>query len=198
MKNIPALPWSETPAFYRSIDEGTITQLALRLLILTAVRSSPLRYARVEQFDTQDATWTIPAEMMKGSRGKTQAFVVPLSLAALGVFEQAKPFARDGYLFPSLRKGVISDATMGAFMSRAKLEARPHGFRSSFRTWVEEQTDTPTIVAEECQAHTVAGKVERAYRRTDLINKRRALMDRWSLFVTGEAVADIVDIRGKA
>ena len=74
---------------------------------------------------------------------------------------------------------------MGAYMSRAKMEARPHGFRSSFRTWVEEQTDTPRVVAEECLAHSVASKVERAYRRTDLIDKRRILMERWSIFVSG-------------
>lgn len=195
VKHIPSMAWCDTPAFFQSLNEGTLTQLALRLLILTALRSSPLRYARLEQIDTDAAIWTVPAAMMKGSRKATSDFLVPLSSAALGVIEQAKPFARDNYLFPSLRKGVISDATMGAYMSRANLAARPHGFRSSFRTWVEEQTDVSPIVAEECLAHSVAGKVERAYRRTDLIDKRRALLERWGLFVSGAKAAQVVDIK---
>jgi integrase len=197
VKNIPAMAWRDTPAFYESLEEGTITQLALRLLILTAVRSSPLRYARAEQFDTENAVWTIPADMMKGARGSTSDFRVPLSPEALAVVKQARPFARDGNLFPSLRRGVISDATMRAYMSRAKLEARPHGFRSSSRTWVEEATDVSRVVAEECLAHSVAGKVEEAYRRTDLLDKRRVLMDRWAGFVSGKESADIVDLRAK-
>jgi len=194
VKNIPALSWKETPAFYRTLDEGTTTQLALRLLILTAVRSSPLRFARIEQFDLAKAIWKIPGDMMKGRRGGTEDFLVPLSVAALGVITQATPFAREGFLFPSMRKGVISDATMGAYMSRAKMAARPHGFRSSFRTWVEEQTDTPRIVAEECLAHSVASKVERAYRRTDLIDKRRILMDHWGMFVSGCDSNNVINI----
>ncbi|WP_298861573.1 site-specific integrase [uncultured Sulfitobacter sp.] len=194
VKHIPSLPWQDTPAFYQSLNESTITQLALRLLILTAVRASPLRFARLEQFDVEGAVWTIPADMMKGQRGKTDDFIVPLSPAALGVIEQARPFARDGFLFPSMRKGVISDATMGAYMSRAKLEARPHGFRSSFRTWVEEKTETPRVIAEECLAHSVRGKVESAYNRSQVVEKRRIVMDRWGAFVSGQERANILDI----
>ncbi|MCX8955453.1 site-specific integrase, partial [Ruegeria sp. NA] len=190
-KNIPALPWAEVPAFYSSLDEGTTAHLALRLLILTAVRSGPIRKAHEDQF--ADDVWTIPAEIVKGRRDATEDFRVPLSDAALKVIEAAKKQGRDGYLFPSVRKGVISDATMARLMERRDMQARPHGFRSSFRDWVAETTNTPHEVAETCLGHVVGGTVERAYRRTDHLEQRRILMQRWADFVTKKQ-ADIVRI----
>ncbi|WP_298855767.1 site-specific integrase [uncultured Ruegeria sp.] len=181
-KNIPALPWAEVPAFYSSLDEGTTTHLALRLLILTAVRSGPIRKAHEDQFE--DDVWTIPAEIVKGRRDATEDFRVPLSDAALEVIEAAKKQGRDGNLFPSVRKGVISDATMARLMERRDMQARPHGFRSSFRDWVAETTNTPHEVAETCLGHVVGGSVERAYRRTDHLDQRRILMQRWADFAT--------------
>jgi len=123
--------------------------------------------------------WTIPADAMKGRKDATNEFRVPLSTEALAVIEQAKPFARDGYLFPSVRKGVISDATMARYMERRGMAERPHGFRSSFRDWTAEATNTPREVAETCLAHVSGGAVELAYRRTDFLEQRRALMERW-------------------
>ena len=123
-KHIPAMPWQEVPAFYHSLEEPTTTHLALRMLILTAVRSRPLRFMRYDQIE--DGVWTIPAELMKGRLGSTSSFRVPLSPQALALVERTKPFARGGYLFPSVRKGVISDATMGRHMERAQLAYRPH------------------------------------------------------------------------
>lgn len=180
--NIPAMNWREVPAFYQSLNGGTVTELALRLLILTAVRSHPLRHLRLDQIDGD--VWTIPGEAMKGRRDATPDFRVPLSREALAVIEQAKPFARDGYLFPGIRKGVISDMTMGKFMDRRELDARPHGFRSSFRDWTAEATSTPREVAETCLGHVAGGSVERAYRRTDFLEQRMALMARWSNMLT--------------
>lgn len=175
--NIPAMAWQDVPTFYQSLDGGTITELALRLLILTAVRSYPLRHLHLDQIDGD--IWTIPAEATKGRKGATSDFRVPLSREALSVVEDSKPFARDGFLFSGVRKGVISDATMSAFMKRRGLVERPHGFRSSFRDWVAETTSTPFDVSETALGHTVGGKVERAYRRTDFLEQRRALMERW-------------------
>ncbi|MBV7410324.1 integrase arm-type DNA-binding domain-containing protein [Maritimibacter sp. DP1N21-5] len=180
--NIPALSWQEVPAFYQSLNGGAITELALRLLILTAVRSHPLRFLHIDQISGD--IWTIPAEAMKGRKGATSDFRVPLSREALSVIDQARPFARDGFLFPSLRKGVISDATMSRFMERRGMAERPHGFRSSFRDWVAETTNTPFDVSETALGHTVGGKVERAYRRTDFLEQRRALMERWAVRLT--------------
>ena len=90
-------------------------------------------------------------------------------------------------MFPSQRKGVISDATiMSRLMERREMDARPHGFRSSLRDWIAETTDTPHEIAETCLGHTVGGSVERAYRRTDYLEQRRVLMERWAKHVTGQ------------
>ena len=184
--NIPAMPWQDVPVFYQSLNDGGITHLALRLLILTAIRSRPLRFLHLDQLSGD--IWTIPAEVMKGRKGKTSDFRVPLSDAALGVIEQARPFVRNGYLFPNVKKGVIADATMSRLMERRGLEARPHGFRSSFRDWVSETTNTPFEVAEMALGHSVGGKVERAYKRTDYLEQRRVVMQRWADHLTGEVL----------
>ncbi len=177
-KHIPALDWRDAPKFYQSLSEGTVTHLALRLLILTATRSSEIRFCNLSEIE--DDVWVIPEERMKA--GKEHR--IPLSNEALAVIERAKPFARGGYLFPSVRKGVISDATMSRYMERKSMEARPHGFRSSFRTWCAETTDTPREVAETALAHVFGGSVERAYRRTDYFDQRRVLMENWAVHVT--------------
>ncbi len=183
-ENIPALPWREVPTFYASLADGTVTHLALRLLILTGVRSGPLRFLHEEQIDGD--IWTIPGEAMKGRKGATTDFRVPLSHEALDVIEQAHRHAREGFFFPSVKKGVISDATMSRLMERANMAARPHGFRSSLRDWIAEATDTPHDVAETTLGHSVGGVVERAYRRTDFLEQRRNLMTRWAQHVTGQ------------
>ncbi|MBF9057943.1 integrase arm-type DNA-binding domain-containing protein [Rhodobacterales bacterium HKCCSP123] len=182
-KHVPALPWQEVPAFYQSLSGGSVTELALRLLILTAVRSFPLRHIREDQIDGD--TWTIPAEAMKGRVGTVSDFRVPLSGEAYAVIQEARKFARDGYLFPSIRKGVISDMTMTKFMDRRGMKARPHGFRSSFRDWTAEATNTPREVAETALGHVLGGAVERAYCRTDYLDARQRLMQQWSTYITG-------------
>ncbi|MGB3831195.1 MAG: integrase arm-type DNA-binding domain-containing protein [Mesorhizobium sp.] len=182
-ENIPAMPWKDVPAFYQSLSDGTVTHLALRLLILTGVRSGPLRHIHEDQIDGD--VWTIPAEAMKGRKDATADFRVPLSTEALAVIEEARRHARGGFLFPSQRRGVISDMTMGMFMQRAKLECRPHGFRSSLRDWIAETTETPFEVAETVLGHIVGGAVERAYRRTDYLEQRRAVMEKWGEFASG-------------
>lgn len=183
--NIPALPWSEVPAFYASLSDGTTTHLALRLLILTGVRSAPLRFLRLEQIEGD--VWVIPGEQQKGRKDKTQDFRVPLVPEAPAVIEQAKAFARDGYLFANLKKGVISDATMARLMERRQMVARPHGFRSSLRDWIAETTDTTYEVAETTLGHVVGGKVEQAYRRTDFLDQRRKLLENWAAYATRAA-----------
>lgn len=181
-KHVPALPWGEVPAFYASLSEATQTHLALRLLILTVVRSLPLRFIHTDQIDGD--VWTIPAEAMKGRKGATSEFRVPLSPEAQSIIAEASKSARDGFLFPGVRRGVISDATMSRLMERRNMQARPHGFRSSFRDWVAETTNTPHEVAETALGHTVGGTVERAYRRTDHLEQRRVLMQRWAGYLT--------------
>lgn len=194
-RNIPAMPWIDVPAFYSTLSDGSVTHLALRLLILTGVRSGPLRFLHEEQIDGD--TWTIPAEGMKGRKDATSNFRVPLSPEALDIIAQSRRHARDGYLFPSFRKGVISDMTMAMLMVREGLEARPHGFRSSLRDWIAEATETPHDIAETVLGHTVGGSVERAYRRTDFIEQRRNLMVRWSQHVTGQNGQVVKMVKGE-
>jgi integrase len=182
-QHIPAMHWRDVPAFYASLNDGTVTHLALRLLILTGVRSRPIRFAREDQIG--GSIWTLPAEIVKGRRGQTADFRVPLSSEALSVIAQARRHARDGYLFPNVRRGVISDMTMTKLMDRCRLEARPHGFRSSLRDWLAEATDAPREIAETILGHAAGGAVELAYRRTDFLEQRRALLARWADFVTG-------------
>ena len=187
-EHIAALPWQDVPAFYASLDEDSICHLALRLLILTAARSGEVRFLRLDEIEGD--TWIIPAERMKAG----VMHRIPLSQEAQAVIAQASRFRRDGFLFPSVRKGVISDATMSRMMERRGMPERPHGFRSSFRDWCAEATGTPREVAEAALAHIDGSKTERAYRRTDFLDERRRLMERWADFVTGRT-ADVVSLR---
>ncbi|WP_170971903.1 site-specific integrase [Rhodobacter sp. SY28-1] len=182
-ENIPALHWREVPEFYGTLSDGTPAHLALRLVILTGMRPGPVRNMHLAQIE--DDVWTVAGEGMKGRRDSTPDFRVPLSTEALSVIDQAKRLARDGVMFPSVRNGVLSDATMARLMERRGMKARPHGFRSSLRTWLAEATDVPRDIAETCLGHTVGSAVERAYRRTDFLEQRRIIMERWALHVTG-------------
>ena len=184
-ENIPALPWRECAAFYQSLDDGSVTHLALRLLILTGVRSAPLRFIHESQIDGD--VWTIPGEAMKGRRDATAAFRAPLTAEALDVIGEARRHAREGFLFPGVRKGVISDASMARLMERRGMEARPHGFRSSLRVWLAEATDAPHDVAETVLGHVTGNAVARAYQRSDFLEQRRALLTRWAQLLTGQA-----------
>jgi len=184
-QNIPAMAWADVPDFYASLEEPTLTHLALRLLMLTGLRSGPLRTIRLDQIEGD--VWTVPAEAMKGRKGATDDFRVPLSHEAQRIIDLARPHARNGYLFPNTRGGVISDMTLSRMMERRGLEARPHGFRTSLRTWLAEVTDAPHEVAEGMLAHVTDSGVVRAYRRTDYLEQRAKLAERWADHVTGGA-----------
>ena len=186
--NIPALDWRQVPAFYSSLGDS-MSERALRLLILTAGRSAEIRKAHLSEFDLSERLWVLPPARMKMGREHR----VPLSDEALAVVEDATQFAREGFLFPGQKRGVISDMTLTALMRRREMAERPHGFRSSFRTWCAEATDVPREVAEACLAHTTAGKVEAAYRRTDFLERRRVLMQRWAAHVAGRG-GDVVSL----
>ncbi|KUJ76658.1 tyrosine-type recombinase/integrase [Ruegeria profundi] len=192
-KNIPSMDWRDIPAFYQSLEGGGIVHLALQLLILTGLRSKPIRFAHVDQI--KGNIWTVPAELVKGPRGKTDDFRVPLSKEAQWIVEKAIETARDGYLFPGVRKGVISDASMARHMERLKLDARPHGFRASFRTWADEATNTDYEIKETAIGHKVGSTVSRAYQRSDYFDERLLLVERWAAHVTGKE-AKVVLIRG--
>jgi len=184
VSHIVAMPWQDVPAFYASLKDPTTANLALRLLILTGHRLKPVRFIRLEQIDGN--IWTAPAEIIKGREGSTDAFRCHLSPEALEVIKLARPLARDGYLFPSVRKGVMSDATLSRMMERRGLAARPHGFRTSLRMWLEETTSASHEIKESMVQHKTGGAVERAYRRTDYLEQRRPLYDAWAAYLTSK------------
>lgn len=182
--HIPAMHWRDVPAFYASLNDGSVTHLALRFLILTGLRSAPVRWAR-EDWINGDIL-TVPAEIMKARKGKGADFRVPLSDEALKIVSQTQRHARGGYLFPSVRRGVISDMALSVLMKRRGLDSRPHGMRSAVRVWLAETTTAPHEVAETILGHVAGSAVVNAYRRTDFIEQRRVLMQKWSDHVTSK------------
>lgn len=183
VKHIESMPWVDVASFYESLTRVTPVELALRLLILNpGPRSKPIRFLRLEQIEGN--VWTIPGKNMKGMRGATGDWRTILCKESLSLLELAKPLAQNGYLFPNQSgKGVISDASMARLMERRGLSSRPHGFRSSFRTWAAE-TEKPRDIAELCLAHKIHDKVEASYLRSDQMQQRGELMQWWSDLIT--------------
>ena len=177
-----ALPYAEVPAFFAKLKErDTVGRLALEALILTAIRSGEIRGTTWGEVDLDNALWTIPAERMKAGK----EHVVPLSSAALDVFRRAQGYreARSELVFPGQRGGKpLSDMTLTKICRDMEVPAVPHGFRSSFRDWVAEETDFDGDIAEMALAHAIGNKVEAAYRRGNLLEKRKALMEAWGTF----------------
>lgn len=180
-----AVPYRAVGAALHAVDASTtsdIVKACLRFTVLTAVRSGEARLATWSEIDTGARLWTIPAARMKAGAEHR----VPLSDAALGVLEAVRPHRRDNdLLFPSVGGRPISMSTIVKALQRAVgAESSVHGFRSSFRDWANEQTNADHAVMELSLAHQVGSAVERAYSRSDLFDKRRALMDQWAAYLT--------------
>ena len=184
-RHFAALPWADLPALWPRLAAASgMGAAALRFTILTAARSGEVRGATWAEIDEEAAVWTVPAERMKAGREHR----VPLAPAALAEIRALRPLARgdDDLVFPSAKPGrPLSDMTIAAVLKRLEVPVTVHGFRSTFRDWAEEATDTPHAVKEAALAHAVRDRVEAAYRRTDLFDRRRVLMDQWAAFVTG-------------
>lgn len=180
-----AVGWRDLQTLYARIAQmDGMGALALRFAILTAARSGEVRGAAWDEFDLEAGVWTVPAARMKAGREHR----VPLSRAALDVLQAAKAqvIRPDALAFPSTRPGKpLSDMTLAAVLKRLKVAATVHGFRSTFRDWAEEATSFPHEVKEAALAHVVKNKAEAAYRRTDLFDKRRHMMDAWASWATG-------------
>lgn len=181
-KNFRSLPYPDLPAVMRRLEGAPgIGALALRFTILTGVRSGETRGAVWAEIDLEAACWTIPPERMKTRNGHR----VPLSAPAMELLRHVRDLPGE-LVFPSARGGKkLSDMTLSAVLKRVEIPVTVHGFRSTFRTWAEEQTDYPHEVKEASLAHVVSNAVERAYLRSDLFDKRRALMDEWAIFCMG-------------
>ena len=175
-----ALPHDEVGAALAEVREsgGSLSvRLAFEFMVLCAVRSGEARGARWAEVDREAATWTIPADRMKAGREHR----VPLSRAALAVLDRAAAIREGALVFPSSRPGSpLTAGAVGRLLKELGVDAVPHGFRSSFRDWAAERTDTPHAVMEAALAHTVRNAVEAAYARSDLFERRRRLMQAWA------------------
>jgi len=190
----PALPYAEAGAFLASLraQEG-IAALALEFLILTATRTSETIGARWDEIDLDAGLWTIPATRIKA--GKEHR--VPLSTPALAILKQLRKTTDGEFVFPGCRaKRPLSNMAMLALLKRmSRSDLTAHGFRSTFRDWASEQTNYPREVAEMALAHAVGDKVEAAYRRGDLFQKRQRLMEAWAGYCAKPAGGKVVPIR---
>jgi integrase len=181
--HIEAMDWRDVPAFYQSLGENP-AELALRLLILTASRSAPVRLAHEDEVD--DAVWTVPAAKMKAIPIEVEGgWRVPLSAEAQRILRLAIPIKRDGHFFVGTTVKPLSDAGMARVLDRRGIAARPHGFRSSFRDWAE-VNGVRYEIAELCLGHVVGNRVERAYRRDDLFGDRQKVLAQWANFLTAK------------
>ena len=178
-----ALPYAEVgAALARVRDSGAHpgTVLAFEFLVLTGARSGEVRNARWEELDPEGAVWTIPAERMKAGREHR----VPLSPRTLEVLDEAaERLAGAGTVFPSPTGRTQPHTYMANLLHELEIDAVPHGFRSSFRDWAAECTDAPREVCKLALAHVNSDRVEAAYRRTDLFDRRRVLMTDWAAYV---------------
>lgn len=192
-----ALPYSQLPTFFRSLEtaEGMAAQ-ALQFTILTACRTSEVLNAQWSEMDLASALWTIPASRMKARREHK----VPLSDAAVAVLERVARVQDNPFVFPGMKEGrPLSNLAMLMLLRRMDLgHLTVHGFRSSFRDWAAEETAFPNMVAEMALAHTVGSAVEAAYRRGDLLEKRRAMMQAWADYVETQPATNVVQLRGRA
>lgn len=185
VKHHEAVPFAQLPGVYQQIAsvQGQ-SALALRFLILTAARSGEVRGMLWSEVDLKAALWIIPAARMKA--GKEHR--VPLSRQAVALLKGQTQVEHVEHVFPSNRKGPLSDMALTAVMRRHKLGAVPHGFRSTFRDWAGEMTHHPRDAVELCLAHTIDTKTEAAYRRADMLEKRTVIMQEWADFAHSVAL----------
>ncbi|MFD2814404.1 tyrosine-type recombinase/integrase [Paracoccus aerius] len=197
--NHPALQIDDAPRWFAAIRaKQGIGSRALEFAALTAARSQEVRGACWDEIDLDAAMWVIPAERMKMDREHR----VPLTAEAVSLLKALPRFSGNALVFPAPRGGRMSDMTLSAAMKRlheaetkkdlpgyidrvSKRPAVPHGLRSTFRDWVAERTHFPGDMAEMALAHRLANAVEASYRRGDMVEKRRTMMQAWADYLTG-------------
>ena len=190
VEHFAALPYTKVNGFLQSLDkQAGLAAHCLKLVIYTACRSNEVLGMAWDEVDFENKVWAIPAERMK--TGKEHR--VPLTSPALAILkdlkrerdrDQAADKEPSPYVFPSPKgKDFLSNISMLALLKRMeRKDITVHGFRSSFRDWAAEQTNFPREVAEAALAHSIQSRVEAAYRRSDLFEKRRLLMDKWARY----------------
>lgn len=196
----PALSLADAPAWFADLQEREgIGARALIFLALTATRSGEVRGATWDEVDLDAGLWIIPAERMKMNREHR----IALTNEAIDHLESLPRFEGSSHIFTAPRGGQLSDMTLSAVMKRQGFTdprsgrtVVPHGLRSTFRDWAAERTEFPSDMAEIALAHNVGSEVERAYRRGDMVEKRRAMMAAWGRFLRGEQNETVVRLRG--
>ena len=182
-----ALSYAAVPAALERVKRSTaelVTRLSFEFLVLAAARAGEVRLAEWTEIDWVSNTWTVPAIRMKGRREHR----VPMADRALEILHRAQDLNGPGHrlIFPSARSGKeLSNMAYSSLLHRLEIPAVPHGFRSSFKDWVIEQTNTPWAVGEAALAHNLGNSTETAYARSDLFERRRGLMEAWAKYLTG-------------
>ena len=187
VRHMRALPHRDVAAALETVRTSKATRavrLAFEFLVLTAARSAEVRLATWDGIDAAGRTWAVPAERMKMNRQHR----VPLSPRAVEVLDAARSLA-DGnpLVFPNRWGNPIRDTFLSQLLKELDIAAVPHGFRSSFRDWAAEETDHPREVVEAALAHAIRNRVEAAYARSDLFDRRRRLMNDWAAYLDGHA-----------
>lgn len=182
VKHHPALPFNEAPSFMAELrTHAGMSPLCLQLVVLTAVRSGEALAARWDEFDRSSETWSIPARRTK--TGKEHR--IPLSVAAVTVVEQAAALRQNEFVFPGVQsEKPMSDMALTMLVRGMRPGITVHGFRSTFRDWVAEKTSYANELAEMALGHAIGDAVEAAYRRGDMFERRRQLMDDWAIWCT--------------
>ena len=186
VRHRPALPHGEVAAAVAAVRGAPAwpgAKLAFEFLVLTAARSGEVRLATWNEIEPDSAVWTIPGTRMKAKREHR----VPLTGRAVELLREARLLGGGaGLVFPSQRGKALADRALSKLVRDQGIAAVPHGFRSSFRDWAAERTNHPREVVEAALAHVVGNKVEAAYARSDLFERRRRLMDDWAAYLNGE------------
>jgi integrase len=193
VKHHAALPYDETSLFVKALREQSGTPArALEFLILTAARTGEVIGARWGEMDLMEKIWTVPATRMKGGREHR----VPLSREALAILNKSTRGEPNDYVFRGRNGGSLSSMALLMLLRRMNYgHLTAHGFRSTFRDWTAERTNVQREVAEAALAHVVGDKVEAAYRRGDLFEKRRGLMAQWANFATAGSPAAVISLK---
>lgn len=182
VKHHAALPYADIPGFIAALRmRDAVAARALEFAILTAARTSEVLGATWSEIDLDARVWIIPAERMKAGREHR----VPLVDRAIEIIKNMMASKQNDYIFYGDRRAILSNMSLLMLLRRmGRNDVTTHGFRSTFRVWVEEQTDTPRAVVEMALAHAVGSAVEAAYLRSDLFERRRLLMAKWANYCT--------------
>jgi integrase len=178
-----ALPYQNIPGFMARLRlQDSITALALEFCILTATRINETLGATWKEVDLGQKLWVIPASRMKVNKEHR----VPLCDRAVEILNRMGDLGSGEFIFPGTKRGCqLSDRSFAKLMGRMGVDATTHGFRSTFKDWCSEETDHSNEISEMALSHMVPSAVERAYRRGDLLDKRRGLMDDWGQYCNG-------------